>query len=201
MAYTNALIYAAAFQLSTRHRKLPSPRSGAPTGEHRSALKRLIDGKPCAVSIGILVEWGGFARKEFDDAIGRLRATGKDRGNFQDHNLDPDRRPLRRIKLFRMGGYHTTALWPWTQLFLAACIRDKAMGRPWADVYEKTKKLYETYTPPADHSDGDIKPFWRGASPRFAMGLGCLAFYRARARELCCVEPQRLYMMGQCENL
>ena len=84
------------------------------------------------------------------------------------------------MRLARLGGYHTEARWPWTQLFLAGCLKDAEMGRPWHELFLETGKLYETYT-----VDKDKPPrrFWLLAPTRFSMNIGCLAFYLEETKD------------------
>lgn len=171
VAYTNALVYAATLK-TTETEATPA---------YRQAVKDLVVEYPCAVAIGVLVEWGGFDKGEFDNEIGKLRSTGNENKGFQAHSLDSARAPLGIMQLFNMGGYHTEAFWPWTQLFLAGCLSDKEMGRPWLEVFQKTNKLFETYQL-AKNQQRPTK-FWWLASSQFAMGLGCLSFYMNRTSQ------------------
>ena len=80
---------------------------------------------------------------------------------------------MRRLGL---AGYHTRARWPWTQLFLAGCLRKAQMGEPWVKVYRDTHVLYETYN--VSNPDRPER-FWFLAPKRFSMNTGCLRFFLA----------------------
>jgi hypothetical protein len=80
------------------------------------------------------------------------------------------------MRVLGLAGYHTRARWPWTQLFLAGCLNDAAMGRPWVDIFRATGKLYETY----DVSNAkEPRRYWLLAPQPFSMNVGCLRFFIA----------------------
>lgn len=176
VAYTNALVYAAMVQVAkvTGWSELWPPKD-----EVLAALLAVIEAGPCAVSIGILIRWGGCGENNFEKPLNRLRNTGP----YQKHRIESARacgsaecapwEPLWFMRLVRLAGYHTKARWPWTQLFLAGCLGDAEMGRPWYELYLKTGKLYETY----DVSGDEPRRFWFLAPEPFSMNVGTLRFY------------------------
>lgn len=171
VGYTNALVYAAMVQVAKVSRWSPD---WPPRDTVREALLAIIKTEPCAVSIGILLRWGEVGVAEVETSVERLRRTGK----YQKHRISSSGakwEPLWIMRAVGLGGYHTKARWPWTQLFLAGCLRDAEMGRPWVDLFNETGALYETY----DVSDGRPKKFWTFAPEPFSMNMGCLLFYLA----------------------
>ena len=173
VGYTNALVYAAMVQVASLTRWSPN----WPAREKlREALLDVVNAEPCAVSIGILLRWGQCDKSEFEQSILRLKRTGP----YQKHRIAcgsgcAPREPLWMMRLVGLGEYHTEARWPWTQLFLAGCLKDKEMGRPWLDLFNETGKLYETYSV----SGTTPSKFWFLAPEPFSMNMGCLLFYIA----------------------
>lgn len=177
VAYTNALVYAAMVQVA---RVVGWSSDWPPRDSVRAALLSLIEAGPCAVSIGILVRWGDCVPADFAGAIEALVKTGP----YQKHRIERKGacgaatcapwEPLWFMRLVRLGGYHTEARWPWTQLFLAGCLKNAEMGRAWHKLYLETGKLYETY---AVEKNKPPRRFWFLAPDPFSMNVGTLRFY------------------------